>query len=59
MGIISLKEVGGYLVNKEVVCRHCIQEKEFLAITEDVVLSIDYIDKDDTMYFCDRCKERL
>ena len=60
MSIISLNnDVCGYLIKKKIICRHCIKEKEFLAITEDMVLLIKKVDSGDLMYFCDRCGKRI
>jgi hypothetical protein len=60
MGYIKPEEICGYNLDNEIVCTGCIDSEDFIddLPIKDIITNDD-VDKDDGIYFCDRCKERL
>ena len=59
MGTIKQDEIRGIHVSGEVLCSNCATDEEMKNVKEEEIISENMAEKDDTLYFCDRCKERL
>jgi hypothetical protein len=59
MGVFKVEEIRGYWFENEVVCVDCTDTDEINSAKIDQVVTEDDLQKDDYLYFCDRCKERI
>jgi hypothetical protein len=60
MGIVNQEEIRGYQLEKgAIICTECIEVEEAGGVDEDEILTEVDVDKDEKIYFCDRCKKRL
>ena len=59
MAIINQEEIKGYHFPNELVCTDCIEDAEMVDAKYDEILILTELERDENIYFCDRCKGRL
>ena len=45
--------------DETITCKNCMDEEQWVNIGEDQIISVDQIEKDRRIYFCDYCEKRL
>ena len=57
--MIKNEDILGYQFGKEFVCEGCIKGNEEKEAKEEEILTTDWAEEQESVIFCDRCKERL
>lgn len=59
MGLINVEDIMGYWVGEMCVCCDCATKAEEAATSQDEIITRDDIEREDKLYFCDRCDEQI
>lgn len=57
MGEVPKDDIIAYRVENEIICDDCIKSEELVKLTEQNIILLS--EKDDAVYFCDRCKKQI
>ena len=58
MSIFKAEDVAAVLLDRELVCADCLDDKDAEAVTAEKIVCQEDIDGN-SWYFCDRCKKRV
>lgn len=59
MGTVKIEDIVGYRIGGELVCDECVQKGETDDLEENDYITGDELEKEDEIFFCDRCKKKL
>jgi len=59
MSVIKVEDIMGYFVGQECVCCDCATKEEEVEVTQSEIITIDDVEDDDELYFCDRCEKQI
>jgi hypothetical protein len=59
MGIIKDEDIVGYRLGEQIVHPQCATPDELNELEEDMLITEHEIEKDDDLWFCDRCRKQM
>jgi len=59
MSVVNREEIMAVFVNGDVVCKKCLEPFEEAEMVEEDIINLKDIEKNERIFFCDRCKKRL
>ena len=59
MGVVRAEDIIGYFVGQECVCCDCASKKEEEIVSQNEIITLDDVESDDELYFCDRCQKQI
>jgi hypothetical protein len=57
--IIKEEDIRGYRIEKEIVCKDCVEQEELVDLINDQIITNDEIEHSSSHYFCDRCSMEI
>ncbi len=59
MSMIEQEDILCYEVGQETVCEKCINNVEEKEVVEEDIITRDWVENQEKLIFCDRCKARI
>jgi len=57
--IIKQEDIMGYYVGEQLHCEGCMRVNKVEVVDLEKILFREAVEKDETLYFCDICKEKI